>query len=56
MTAKSQQIDDVKEAPVKAVAKEGVSGMSLHKGTKQADGSHEAGPLKNVQQLITENP
>ena len=56
MTAKSLTTDDVKDAPVKAVAREGVSGVRLHMGMKQADGSYEAGSLKNIQKLITENP
>jgi hypothetical protein len=56
MTAKFHPSGDVKDALVKQGAKEGISGVSLYKGTKQADGSHEAGPLKNVEQLITENP
>ena len=56
MTAKSHSSGDVKNVPVKAVAKKGVSGMSLLKGMKQVKGSHEAGSLENIQQLITENP
>ena len=56
MTAKSHTTGDVKNAPIKEVAKKGISGLKLHMGTKQAEGSHEAGLLENVQQLSTENP